>query len=183
MTTTKSYDFLNRLTAIQSGTGVAPVSLSAYAYNAANQRAALANADHSRWVYTYDDLCQMVSGKKYWSDGTPVAGQKFGYGFDDIGNRKNTKAGGDENGSNVQPANYTINTLNQITWVQFLVFGLIQQPASTQPLADEHEQVHPAPREVKGEHDGGPQRERGRRHRHRSDWRSPEPRFHRRCWH
>ncbi|MCW5553373.1 MAG: hypothetical protein KIS67_14580 [Verrucomicrobiae bacterium] len=33
----------------------------------------------------------------------------------DIGNRKNTKVGGDENGANLRPANYTNNTLNQIT--------------------------------------------------------------------
>ncbi|MDP2324499.1 MAG: hypothetical protein Q8N51_10760, partial [Gammaproteobacteria bacterium] len=63
---------------------------------------------------TYDDLGQVVSGKKYWSDGTPVAGQQFEYGFDDIGNRKNTKVGGDETGANLRPANYMNNTLNQI---------------------------------------------------------------------
>ena len=34
------------------------------------------------------------SGKKYWSDGTPVAGQQFEYVHDDIGNRSSTKAGG-----------------------------------------------------------------------------------------
>ncbi len=115
MTTTKSYDFLNRLTDIQSSTGGAPVAHSAYAYNAANQRTAVTNADNARWVYTYDDLGQVISGKKYWSDGTPVAGQQFEYGFDDIGNRKNTKVGGDQNGANLRPANYTNNTLNQIT--------------------------------------------------------------------
>ena len=47
----------------------------------------ITNADNSRWVYTYDSLGQVISGKKYWSDGTPVAGQQFEYGFDDIGNR------------------------------------------------------------------------------------------------
>ena len=26
-------------------------------------------------------------GKRYWNDWTPVAGQQFEYGFDDIGNR------------------------------------------------------------------------------------------------
>jgi YD repeat-containing protein len=38
MTTTKQYDYLNRLTGIYSGTGVSPVSSFAYAYNSANQR-------------------------------------------------------------------------------------------------------------------------------------------------
>ncbi|MCW5553566.1 MAG: hypothetical protein KIS67_15580 [Verrucomicrobiae bacterium] len=115
MTTTRSYDFLNRLTDIASSAGAAPVSRSAYAYNTANQRTATTNADNARWVYTYDALGQVTSGKKYWSDGTPVAGQQFEYGFDDIGNRKQTKAGGDENGANLRQASYTNNTLNQIT--------------------------------------------------------------------
>jgi hypothetical protein len=44
-----------------------------------------------------------------------VAGQQFEYGFDDIGNRKNTKAGEDEIGSNLRLAHYTNNSLNQIT--------------------------------------------------------------------
>lgn len=58
---------------------------------------------------------KMKSGKKYWSDGTPVAGQQFEYGFDDIGNRTSTKAGGDENGANLRPENYQANFLNQYT--------------------------------------------------------------------
>ena len=43
-----------------------------------------------RTKYNYDLLGQVNSGKKYWADGTPVAGQQFEYGFDDIGNRKST---------------------------------------------------------------------------------------------
>jgi len=42
----------------------------------------------------YDNLGQVTSGKKYFADGTPVPGQQFEYGFDDIGNRSSTKAGG-----------------------------------------------------------------------------------------
>ncbi len=30
-------------------------------------------------------LAQLATGRKYWSDGTPVAGQQFEYVFDDIG--------------------------------------------------------------------------------------------------
>jgi hypothetical protein len=43
--------------------------------------------------YSYDALGQVTSGKKYWSDGTPVAGQQFEYEFDDIGNRTSTESG------------------------------------------------------------------------------------------
>jgi len=115
MLTTKSYDSLNRLTNIVSATNGVAVSRHAYQYNAANQRTAVTNVDNSYWVYTYDSLGQVLSGKKYWSDGTPVAGQQFTYSFDDIGNRKTTAAGGDQTGGNLRSATYTANTLNRYT--------------------------------------------------------------------
>jgi hypothetical protein len=36
----------------------------------------------------YDQLGQVTSGKKHFSDGIPVSGRQFEYSFDDIGNRK-----------------------------------------------------------------------------------------------
>ncbi len=54
-------------------------------------------------------------GQAHWSDGSPAAGQQFEYGFDDIGNRLWTKAGGDQNGWNLRYAGYTANSLNQYT--------------------------------------------------------------------
>jgi hypothetical protein len=74
-----------------------------------------ANTDGSYWIYQYDDLGQVTGGKKYWSDGTPVAGQQMEYGFDRIGNRTSTKTGGDEVGSNLRFASYSVNNLNQYT--------------------------------------------------------------------
>lgn len=115
MTTTKSYDYLNRLTAMQSTAGSSTVASFSYANNVANQRTSMTNADNSYWVYQYDALGQVTSGKKYWSDGTPVAGQQFTYNFDDIGNRTNAAFGGDQTGANLRTANYTNNTLNQLT--------------------------------------------------------------------
>ncbi|MCO5053102.1 MAG: RHS repeat-associated core domain-containing protein [Verrucomicrobiae bacterium] len=115
MTTTKSYDYLNRLTGNTSAAGGSNVAVFNYANNAANQRTAITNVDSSRWVYQYDALGQVVSGRKYWSDGTPVAGQQFEYGFDDIGNRKSAAAGGDAVGANLRYASYTANNLNQYT--------------------------------------------------------------------
>jgi hypothetical protein len=44
-----------------------------------------------------------------------VAGQEFEYTFDDIGNRKRTRRGGDTYGVNLRTANYTANQLNQYT--------------------------------------------------------------------
>ncbi len=117
MTTTKSYDYLNRLSVIGSApaaSGQQPVSYS-YQYNSANQRTRNTTADGSYWLYEYDSLGQVKRGAKYFNDGYPVPGQQFEYAHDDIGNRKSTKAGGDENGANLRVATYTPNNLNQYT--------------------------------------------------------------------
>ena len=116
MTTTKSYDLLNRLTSIQSiNSQPSTINSFAYAYNDANQRTAVTNADASRWNFGYDTLGQVTSGKKSWSDGTKVAGEQFEYTFDDIGNRKQSRYGGDANGSFLRRYNYSANLLNQYT--------------------------------------------------------------------
>jgi hypothetical protein len=115
MTTTKSYDFLNRLTTISSvpsASGSSPISFG-YSYNNANQRTRSSLGDGLYWRYEFDPLGQVKSGRKFWADGTPVAGQQFEYGHDDIGNRRSSKAGGDANGSALRPANYSVNSLNQ----------------------------------------------------------------------
>ena len=91
LTVNKSYDFLNRLGAITNA--AATTVASAYAYNAANQRTAVTNADGSRWAYGYDGLGQVTNGWRYWADNSEVSGQVFNYAFDDIGNRKSASSG------------------------------------------------------------------------------------------
>jgi len=118
MTTTRQFDKLNRLLQVSAQPTGAPVSSAisyGYTYNDANRRTRATLTDGSYWVYQYDTLGQVISGKKYWSDGTPVAGQQFEYAFDDIGNRTSTKAGGDQAGANLRSATYTATTLNQYT--------------------------------------------------------------------
>lgn len=115
MTTVKTYDNLNRLLSITNQPNADSAVGYRYAYNNANQRTSVTNADTARWVYQYDSLGQVISGKKYWSDGTPVAGQQFEYTFDDIGNRKSTASGGDQSGVNLRSASYGANLLNQYT--------------------------------------------------------------------
>lgn len=80
-----------------------------------NQRTRVTLADGSCWLYQYDTLGQVTSAKKYWSDGTPVAGEQGTFSFDDIGNRNSAAGGGDQYGLNLRSANYTNNNLNQIT--------------------------------------------------------------------
>lgn len=111
--TSKNYDRLNQISALSHHPSTDSVSSFAYQYNAANQRTRRTEPDSSYWFYSYDSLGQVISGKKYWSDGTPVAGQQFEYAFDDIGNRSKTKAGGDQTGAGLRVANYTANDLNQ----------------------------------------------------------------------
>jgi YD repeat-containing protein len=66
MTTTKQYDFLNRLKGISSSSSSS--SSFSYAYNSANQRTQVTNTDTSYWSYQYDKLGQVISGKKYWAN-------------------------------------------------------------------------------------------------------------------
>jgi len=113
LTTTKAYDKINRLTSISS-VGQSTVSFG-YAYNSANQRTSATLQDNSYWSYQYDKLGQVTSGKRYWSDNTPVAGQQLEYNFDDIGNRLRMKQGGDGYGVNLRSANYTPDNLNRYT--------------------------------------------------------------------
>ena len=116
MTTTKQYDYLNRLTQISSapsGAGLLPYTY-AYNYNPANQRTRNTFSDGSHWSYQYDWLGQVTNGGRYWSDGTLVAGQQYQYLFDTIGNRTKTWMGGDTNGANLRPAVYSVNSVNQI---------------------------------------------------------------------
>ncbi len=114
MTTTKTFDNLNRLQSVSSsGSQLStPIDFN-YSYNDANQRTRVNLDDGSFWIYEYDKLGQVVSGKRYWSDWTPVAGQQYEYAFDDIGNRTSTKAGGDDAGGALRSASYTANSLNQ----------------------------------------------------------------------
>src|SRR5438093_12147489 len=111
MTTTKSWDKLDRLLSINSS--AASTIGTIYNYNSASQRTRATAQDSSYWSYQYDALGQVISGKKFWSDGAPVEGQQFEYAFDDIGNRKSTKTGGDSTGANLRSATYSANNLNE----------------------------------------------------------------------
>jgi RHS repeat-associated protein len=115
MTTSKQYDFLNRLAQISSAPSAASPVTFTYEYNSANQRTRRIDADGSYWRYGYDSLGQVISGHRFFSDGTPVAGQQLDYAFDDIGNRTQTKVGGDQTGANQRTASYSVNDLNQYT--------------------------------------------------------------------
>ena len=75
-----------------------------YGYNNANQHTNVKLANGSYRVYQNDALGQVTFGMKYWSDGTPVAGQQFGYTFDAIGKRTRPRSGGVQHGMNLRGA-------------------------------------------------------------------------------
>ena len=66
MTTTKTYDYLNRLTSISSVGGASstsPISSFNYNYNSANQRTradigGASSTSPTYWVYQYERLCE-----------------------------------------------------------------------------------------------------------------------------
>jgi YD repeat-containing protein len=66
MTTTKTYDGLNRLTAIGSQPSAGSAISFAYNYNSANQRTKRTDEDGSYWEYTYDSLGQVTGGHRKW---------------------------------------------------------------------------------------------------------------------
>jgi RHS repeat-associated protein len=115
METTRLYDYLNPLQSIRSKPSGGPEVGYGYQYNQANQRERVTLVDGSFWIYQYDELGQVKSGRRYWADGSPVAGQQFEYGHDDIGNRTHTERGGDTSGAGLRYADYTANNLNQHT--------------------------------------------------------------------
>ncbi|MBX3410799.1 MAG: hypothetical protein KF859_13055 [Phycisphaeraceae bacterium] len=91
-------------------------------YNTANQRTRVDLLDGTYWLYEYDTLGQVTGGKRYIDlppagpDGDILMpGQQFEYTFDHIGNRTQTKSGGDSAGQNLRTATYTPNLLNQYT--------------------------------------------------------------------
>jgi len=110
MTTQNTYDNLNRLTGKTSALDFS------YQYNAAGQRTRVTLlSDGSYWLYGYDALGQLTSARKYFWDGTPYAGQQFGFTFDTIGNRTVALSGGDSAGASLRTNIYSDNLLNQVT--------------------------------------------------------------------
>jgi RHS repeat-associated protein len=112
--TTRTYDSLGRLETIATSTpGSGTIASYTYAYNNLNQRTRVNREDNSYWSYGYNDRGDLTSGKRYWSDNTPMAGQQMEYVFDTVGNRTSTKAGGDAQGLNLRQSTYAANSLNQ----------------------------------------------------------------------
>ena len=108
----RSYDSLGRLENITTTPAADTAQSYTYTNNNLNQRTRVTREDGSYWSFIYNDRGELVSGKKYWSDNSLVLGAQTEYNFDNIGNRKDVKSGGNQLG-NLRQSNYTTNSLNQ----------------------------------------------------------------------
>jgi RHS repeat-associated protein len=115
LTTSRTWDYGYRLRFIANVANGAVVTSHSYLYDWLDRRIQATLEDGSIWKYTYNDRNELIGAHRYWSDWTPVAGQQYGYDYDNIGNRKSAWAGGDANGANLHQTTYTANGLNQYT--------------------------------------------------------------------
>jgi RHS repeat-associated protein len=115
LTTSKGWDYGYRLRSIRNAAGPSVISSHSYVYDALDRRTAATLHDASTWHYDYNDRSELTSGKRFWDDYTPVAGQQFEYGYDPIGNRTVARSGGNESGTGLRQTSYGANALNQYT--------------------------------------------------------------------
>lgn len=113
-TTTRTYDRLNRLSAISNQPSASTVHSVAYTYNAANQRTRATREDSARWNYAYDALGQVTSGVKTDAAGAVLPAHDFAWDYDDIGNRKSATRNSSIPGA-ARAESFTSNLLNQYT--------------------------------------------------------------------
>lgn len=112
MSTTKSYDYANRLLETESVVTSGTVSRHQYEYTTLNQRNRVDLADGGYWLYTYNSKGELTNGTRYDASDNEVSGLNLGYNFDGIGNRETTSVDG------VTASTYAANTLNQYTTIQ-----------------------------------------------------------------
>jgi RHS repeat-associated protein len=117
LTATRIWEAGPRLRSIVNTVNGAVVTSHEYQYDALDRRKGALLEDGSRWQYDYNDRNELTGGRRYWSDWSPVAGQQFGYDYDNIGNRKDARSGGDTNGWNLRETDYTANNLNHYSAV------------------------------------------------------------------
>jgi RHS repeat-associated protein len=115
LTATRQWDFGFRLRSIANAVSGATVTSHNHAYDSLNRRTKATLEDGSAWNYGYNNRNELTGAGRNWSDWTPVSGQQFGYGYDNIGNRTTAASGGDTHGGNLRSVSYTVNNLNEYT--------------------------------------------------------------------
>lgn len=109
----RSYDPLGRLQSILTTTPpTGALASNGYQYNNLNQRTRQNREDGAYWLYVYNDRGELISGKKNWSDNSPVWGAQTENSYDSIGNRTSARSGGNLI-SQLRQSTFTTNSLNQ----------------------------------------------------------------------
>jgi RHS repeat-associated protein len=133
LSTTRSYDNLNRLTALTNAPAATfPASGFAYTYNSANQRTRAAHENGAYWTYGYDALGQVTHAHKRLPGGEDVPANSFAYTYDDIGNRRSASRNAATTSLTARE-DYSTNLLNQ--YALRTVPGLIDVFGAAQPGA------------------------------------------------
>lgn len=83
-----TWDYINsRPTEIKYVVGGSVVASNTYQYVTNDDRiASITLKDGSCWKYQYDSRGHLISGKKYFADGSDWFGRQFAYAFDSLGN-------------------------------------------------------------------------------------------------
>ena len=114
LVTTRTWEYGVRLKSINNTLAGTPVASHTYDYDSVNRREHATLEDGSRWDYGYNDRNEVISGKRFWSDGSAVSGQHSTYDFDNIGNRKTASFGGDSAGLNLRTIDYHPTDINAL---------------------------------------------------------------------
>ena len=112
LTTARQWDYGFRLGSIANVVNGATVTSHDYTYDNLSRRTRATLEDGLLWNYSYNDRNELTGAGRFWPDWTPVTGQQYGYGFDNIGNRTSAQAGSVGNMSTVS---YAVNGLNEYT--------------------------------------------------------------------
>ena len=111
LTQTREPDGLNRLQSIITRRGAALIEAHTWRYDAKGRRERDTLGDGSYWAYSYNERSEVTGGVKHLPAAqaeAAVNGYAYGYGYDPIGNRKQTTVNG-------RRAGYAANALNQYT--------------------------------------------------------------------
>ena len=131
---TRQYDRLMRLTNMFSDNTMLDGGESLVCdYDLAGRRTRIADATGAAWFYDYDSAGRLVRGVQKNAQGARSAGRQFEYGFDDIGNRRFARSGGDSWGTGLRQSDYEANALNQYT--RRTVPGMAEVQGTADPAA------------------------------------------------
>jgi YD repeat-containing protein len=113
-TETRRTDLAGRLYGIYTKNAAGTtVSRTGYKMDRAGRRTLATRENAEYWLYGYNDRGEVTKGKKHLPNGDHLAGHQFEYEYDDIGNRKTSRSGGDSAGENLRTFGYTADEKNQ----------------------------------------------------------------------